>query len=176
MTWQKLFGEKATTKIAALFDTEEQLNAVAAALQTRAQLQAGQLRTVRPGEHEIGRKLEPEGRGIARTALRSHIILGSVGLAVGFFAWLALYLSGVVAIASSPGVSLIPFLFFGAIAGLLLGGLITARPDHQLVIQPVKTATEEGRWSLIIHPTDPRQCDVVSRVLEEEGVETVRTV
>ncbi len=176
MVWQKLFGEKATTKIAAFFDTEDQLDTVAATLRARAQLQAGQLRTVRPGEHDFGRKLEPEGRGITRTAIRSHLILGLAGLAVGFIAWLALYLAGVTAIISSPGFGAGAFLFFGAIAGLLLGGLITARPDHQLVIQPVRTASEEGRWSLIVHPTDPQQCDAVMQVLEDQGVEAVRTV
>jgi len=176
MAWQKLFGENATTKIAACFNTEEQMSTVATALRTGAQLLPDQVRTVRPGEHGFGRKLEPEGGGIARTALKAHTILGLAGLVVGFFAWLVLYLSNVTAIVSSPGLSAGAFSFFGAIAGLLLGGLITARPDHLLVIQRVQTASEEGRWSLVIHPLDPRECDAVLRILAEAGVEPVRTV
>lgn len=176
MTWQTLFGEQATTKVAASFDTEAQAKTVAEALRDRAQLLPGQVRTVHPGERQFGRKLEPEIRGIARTAVRAHGILGLAGLIVGFVIWLLLYLSGIAAIVSSPGLSALAFLFFGAMAGMLLGGLITARPDHQLLIKHVRTAAETGRWSLVIHPLDPPQCDAVMRVLGEEGAEAVRTV
>ncbi|MCK9508315.1 MAG: hypothetical protein M0Q54_07735 [Pigmentiphaga sp.] len=176
MTWQTLFGEQATTKIAAAFDTEQQAKIVAEALRDRAQLLPGQVRTVRPGERKFGRKLEPESRGIARTAIRAHSLLGLAGLALGFVIWLLLYLSGIAAIVASPGLSALAFLFFGAMAGMLLGGLITARPDHQFFIKHVRTASDEGRWSLVIHPLDPPQCDAVLRVLGEEGAEAVRTV
>ena len=176
MTWQTLFGEQATTKIAASFDTEQQAQTVAEALRDRAQLLPGQVRTVRPGERKFGRKLEPEGRGIARTAIRAHSMLGLAGLAVGFVAWLLLFLAGIAAIAPSPGLSALVFLFFGAMAGMLLGGLVTARPDHQFFIKHVRSASDAGRWSLVIHPLDPPQCDAVLRVLEEEGAAAVRTI
>lgn len=176
MAWRRLFGENATTKIAASFGTEERMSAVAVMLRTRVQLLPDQVRTVRPGEHGFGRKLEPEGIGIVRTAFKAHIILGLAGLIVGFLAWLWLYLSGIEAIVSSPGLSVGAFLFFGAIAGMLLGGLVTARPDHVLVIEHVRSASEEGRWSLVIHPLTPRECDAALRILAEEGVESVRSV
>lgn len=176
MTWRRLFGENATTKIAATFDTEERMRVVAAMLRTRVPLLPDQIRAVRPGEHGFGRKLEPEGIGIVRTAFKAHIILGLAGFIVAFLAWLWLYLSGVEAIISSPGLSAGAFTFFGIIAGMLLGGLITARPDHDLVIQRVRTASEEGRWSLVIHPLTPRECDAALRMLAEEEVESVRSI
>jgi len=176
MVWQRLFGENATTKIAACFDTEERMNAVVAALRSRVQLLPDQVRTVRPGEHGFGRKLEPEGIGIVRTAFKVHIILGLVGLVVGFCVWLWFYRSGTEAVVSSPGLSAGAFAFFGIIAGMLLGGLITARPDHDLVIQHVRTGSEAGRWSLVVHPLTPGECDAALRVLAEEGAEVVRSV
>ncbi|MBV6274295.1 hypothetical protein KVP09_15480 [Alcaligenaceae bacterium CGII-47] len=176
MAWQALFGEKSTTKLAAVFDTEEQMNGVMAALSAGAQLLPAQIRVVRPGEHDFGRKLEPEGRGIVRTAVRAHIILGLAGLVIGFLVWLMFFLSGVGAIVSSPALSVGAFLFFGVIAGLLLGGLVTARPDHMLVIQHVRTAAEQGNWSLVIHPMTPQQCDAALRILEEAGAQAVRSI
>ena len=176
MAFQKLFGEKATTKVAAIFDGEEQMASVAASLQAGTQLRADQIKTVRPTEPDVGRKLEPEGRGIVRTALKAHMILGLAGLAVGFLVWLVLYSAGVIAVVSSPAFSAGVLLFFFAIAGLLLGGLITARPDHQLVIQRVLTASEEGRWSLVIHPASAAQLEATLRVLDAAGVEPIRTV
>jgi hypothetical protein len=152
------------------------MNAVAATLRARVRLLPDQVRAVRPGEQGFGEKLEPEGIGIVRTAFKAHIILGLAGLLVGFIAWLWFYLSGVVAIVSSPGLSVGAFLFFGTILGMLLGGLVTARPDHDLVVQHVRTASETGQWSLVIHPLTPAECDASLSVLAEADVESVRSV
>ncbi|SHG87419.1 hypothetical protein [Pollutimonas bauzanensis] len=176
MAWHKLFGERATTKIAAVFDSEAAAEEAAASVRSQAGLQATQVLLVQPHEKEYARKLEPEPQGVARTALRSHMILGLAGLVAGAIVWMALYVADLPAILSSPGVSALFVLFLGAIAGLLLGGLITARPDHQLVIQRVQTATEEGRWSLVVHPRDARQCDAVMAALAASGADVARSV
>lgn len=176
MTWQKLFGERATTKIAAVFESESAAAVAADSLRTLAGLQATQVLLVGPHETEYAKKLEPEPQGVVRTAVRSHLILGSAGLVAGILVWMGLYVADISAIQSSPRMSALAVIFFATIAGLLLGGLITARPDHQLVIQRVQTATEAGRWSLVIHPRDARQCDEVMAALATSGADITRTV
>lgn len=176
MVWNVLFGERSTTKIAAVFDTEQGAATAAATIHSSARLQAAQIRLIKPYEKDYAKKIEPEPQGIVRTALRAHLFLGMAGAAIAVAGWGLLYLVGVMAITSTPLGSLAVFVFFGAIAGMLLGGLVTARPDHQLVIQRVQTATQDGRWSLLIHPRTPKQCDDVMAALSGVDAEVTRSV
>lgn len=176
MAWKALFGEKATTKLAGLFDNQEQLESVSAELRTVSGLQNTQLLVVRPHDSDFDKKLEPETQGVVRTAVRSHVALGFAGLVAGAILWIVLYVLGVGAVVSSPFYSAGVILAFSLVGGMLLGGLVTARPDHQAVIQAVDTATKAGRWSLVIHPRDEEQCQAAEKVLRGAGVETVRSL
>jgi len=176
MAWQALFGEKATTKLAAFFDTQDQLEKVSSELRRVGGLQNPQLWVVRPHDSDFERKLEPETQGVARTAVRAHLVLGAIGLVLGLVLWGALYAMGIRAVVASPIYSGGAIVAFAVVAGLLLGGLITARPDHQVVIRAVENATKAGRWSLVMHPRDVAQCKAVEAVLASEHVEMVRTI
>lgn len=173
---QALFGEKATTKLAAFFDTQESLEQVSAQLREKGGLQNPQLWVVRPHATDFDKRLEPETEGVARTAIRSHLILGAVGLLAGVLLWGLLYAMDVQFIVASPYYSGGAIIAFATVGGLLLGGLVTARPDHQRVIQAVDTATKEGRWSLVVHPRDEAQCKSALEVFEDAQVESVRTI
>src|SRR3546814_15520454 len=87
---------------------------------------------------------------MALTALREHRILGLAGAVSGIAAWCLMYAMDLPAIVSSPQASAGAIIFFAAIGGMLLGGLVTARPDHQIVIQRVQEATQAGCWSLVV--------------------------
>lgn len=171
-----LTAEKASTKLAAFFDSERQLDDVSQALRREAELQNPQLWMVRPHDSDYAHKLEPETQGVARTAIRSHLILGLLGLGLGLILWGIMYAMGLPAIRSSPIYSGAAIVAFSTVAGLLLGGLVTARPDHQIVIQAVGKATSEGRWSLVMHPRNEAQCKAAEAVLEAAGVERVRSI
>lgn len=176
MAWQALFGEKATTKLAGFFDTQEALDKVSSELRRVSGLQNPQLLVVRPHAADFERRLEPETQGVARTAVRAHLMLGALGLIAGLVLWGVLYALGLPAIVSSPYYSGGAIVAFATVGGMLLGGLITARPDHQVVIQTVDSATKAGRWSLVMHPRDEDQCKSAESVLAAAQVETVRSI
>jgi hypothetical protein len=176
MTWQALFGEMATTKIAATFETEAAAASAVATLHSSTGLHTAQLQLIKPYERDYSKKLEPESRGIVRTAVRTHLILGAVGAIVGAMVWGLLYSKGLPTIVSSPQASAVALVFFSAVGGMLLGGLITARPDHQIVIQRVQEATQAGRWSVVVHPRNPRQCEAAMAVLREHDPDLVRSI
>jgi|GEM_PF-3395538 len=69
-----------------------------------------------------------------------------------------------------------PILFFGGLIGLLLGGLLTARPDHVRVITTVRRAIRRGRWAVVIHPVTQRQLDVAMRELRTHSTRVVRSL
>src|SRR5690606_21932169 len=102
MSWQALFGERATTKIAAIYDTRESAAGSAESLSRLAGLQPNQWMLIAPHEKGFARKLEPETKGIARTGIRAHLILGAIGLLAGAAFWALLYWMPITYIAASP--------------------------------------------------------------------------
>lgn len=176
MSWQALFGERATTKIAAIFDTRDAAAAMAESLSAHARLEGNQWMLIAPHEQGFARKLEPETQGIARTGIRAHLILGAVGFLAGVMLWLLLYFLHITYIVASPVASAAVIISFATILGMMLGGLVTARPDHQIVILQVRKAAEQGKWSLVLHPRDPEQCELLMQELSDTDVDVVRTV
>lgn len=176
MSWQALFGERATTKIAAIYETRDAAADAAESLSREAGLQSNEWTIVAPQERGFARKLEPETQGIARTGVRSHLILGAIGLLAGVVLWVVLYSMPITYIVASPYASAAIIISFSTVLGMMMGGLITARPDHQIVILKVRKAAEEGKWSLVFHPRSPEQCNALMKALREADADVVRTV
>jgi len=176
MDAQVLFGEKATTKLAAVFDTEVDANGVAEQLRSAAGMNAGQVRVLAPGDFKFDKKLEPEPAGVARTLVRTHVILGVAGFVLGIILWLGLYWANVGLIRSTPYPSAIAIIFFLTMAGLLLGGFLALPPDQQSLAGRLRKALTEGKRCVIVHPRSPEECDAVERMLTQGGVTAMRSV
>ena len=108
--------------------------AAARAVECLPDMQSRQVQLVHPQDKEWQRKVEPEGVGIWRTAVRSHVTCGVAGFLVGCLLFAGLMLAGVEAVQSTPGMSLVSMVLFGTMFGLMLGGFLTIRPDHEAVI------------------------------------------
>ncbi|WP_420992434.1 riboflavin biosynthesis protein RibA [Cupriavidus sp. 30B13] len=175
MVGNLFYGERARTKIAALFDDQASACHAVDKVRADAHLNAGQVRLVEPHEPHFGRKLEPEEHGIERTAIRAHLAAGVIGLAVGLLVYAALRIANVAAVADSPGLAMLAAAVFGLLLGLMAGGLLAMRPDHQAVITPVREAVQAGRWAVIVHPASPLQCDDAMRALGETTRDLVRS-
>lgn len=175
MAWQKLFGERATTKIAAIFDTHGEACAVADRIRAEANLNLTQVHIIGPNDGDFSKKLEPETSGVARTLVRSHVVLGLAGFVAGLLIWAGMYAAGVQTIVSTPVLSAVAILFFSTSAGGLLAGLVTIRPDHHLVAERIDTARQAGKWAVVVHPRSPAQCDAVTHMLPP-AAEVVRSI
>lgn len=112
---------------------------------------------------------------MARTLVRSHLILGLAGFVVGLLIWAGLYAAGFQTIVSTPVLSAVAILFFSTSAGGLLAGLITIRPDHMRIAERIQEAREAGKWAVVIHPRSPAQCDAVTHMLPP-AADVVRSV
>lgn len=177
MTWQALFGEKATTKIAVILQTRDQAQELATRLRSSTHVNHDQVFVVTPSDRDFTRKLEPEPQGIARTAIRAHLVCGAAGLVAGLLVWGGLIAADVSAIVSTPGLGGLAIVFVCTVIGLLLGGLITARPDHDaLVINQVRKAIDQGQWAVVTHPRSPRECEAIETILNASDVEYLRSV
>ncbi|MGA7951452.1 MAG: hypothetical protein WCA45_15005 [Thiobacillaceae bacterium] len=152
-----LFGEHSLSKVAGVFDEAEEARAVADEIMREGALGAEQVRLVGPEDPAVERKLEPEQAGIARTLIRSHIALGIVGLIVGLVVAAALLLSGVEFARASPYYTVIITAGFGAVVGMMFGGLVSLRPDHDVLITEVEEAARQGHWAVVVHPANHEQ-------------------
>ena len=65
---------------------------------------------------------------------------------------------------------------FGTMFGLMVGGLLTIRPDHEAVIAPVREGVKSGRWAVVVHPASRQQFDDALRVLRHTDAPVATTL
>lgn len=179
---QGMFGEKSLTKVVALFDDKGSAEAMVGRVLRLQGMEPGQVRLLSRDDlrtHRsdlFGRKLEPEQRGIFKTLFRSHLIAGFGGFVLGLLLYAYWMTTGQPMVTSSPMLSFIAIVGFATTFGLLLGGLISLRPDHIRVITQVRSALRSGQWALVVHPTDSHQTAQAQELLESSGVKVLRTL
>lgn len=177
-----IFGERSLTKVAGLFMSRDRAEDAAKQLKQSAALADGQLFLVGPPDGTaldspaFSRKLEPEQAGIWRTLVRAHLVAGSSGVLLGILLYLGFILAGSAAITSTPAMGLVVFVFFGGLFGLMLGGLLTLRPDHYRVTSAVRRAIRKGRWAVVVHPVTQVQIDQAMTALPARSYRVVRSL
>ena len=170
-----ILGEEFPSKVGAEFTNGDEARRAADLLIKRTGINDRQVRVIEPRDPVMGRKLEPEASGIARTLVRSHVILGVAGLLVGLIAATLLILLAIQPFSSNPFYSVGAAGFFGAVAGLLLGGLVSLRPDHDKLITWVEDASRRGRWFVLVHTRSHLQQRKAREALEAISDKVVGT-
>jgi hypothetical protein len=170
------FRERSLSKVAAVYDHPHSADAATLHVKALAGVEDRRIQVVCPGDPDAGRKVEPEGIGIVRTAIRAHATCLAVGVAAAVMLWAALWLAGLPLIVSTAGTSLFALTLLGAMFGLMVGGALTLRPDHDLVNAGVSEAARAGRWSVVVHPTSRRELERSADALADTGVPVLRTL
>ncbi len=169
-------GEVSNSKLAAVFDSRRLAREAATALCRELGLGQAQVKLVTPGSADVDIKLEPEGGGIWRTIVVAHVRLGIWGAVLGLAAFALLYWGGVPFIVQSPVASVLVLLFFGTTAGLLLGGLVSLRPDHDRYIHATRDAMEQGRTTVLVHALSNEQRTRAAAFLSSRGADVTQTL
>lgn len=166
-------GEHYDHKLAALFASASDAASAARWVKESIGLSNGQVRLLAPGDPAPGRVLEPEVAGIERTLIRSHLVMGACGGVAGLAAFAVLYLVGVPLVTASPMLAVVALLFFGTLAGLLIGGLISLRPDHDPYVHRVLSGLRAGRAAVVVHARSDDELEQAKTLLAARGGETV---
>ena len=169
-------GELSNSKVAAVFPREAAARAAAQAVAAALDLDAAQVQVITPSEPHPGRKLEPESRGIWRTIVVAHVRLGIVGAVVGVVAFAVLHAIGLPFITASPVAAALILLGFGAVAGLMLGGLVSLRPDHDRYVEATRDAMEAGNTTVVVHAFSVEQRHQAAEFLRGQGGEVTSTL
>jgi hypothetical protein len=64
---------------------------------------------------------------------------------------------------------------FGGTFGLLIGGLLSMRPDHGVLITLVRRGLESGQWAVIAHPFNAEQTHRAVDLLQLDHAHIVRS-
>lgn len=164
-----IFGERRPWQVAALFDDEQEARQAAEAVVAEERLQPDQVRIYRPSDALAPGKLNPRRRsfGIARTLVRAHLVLGAVGALAGLLVALSMQVIGFAAFAGSPIYATALVTFLGLIAGLLLGGLVSLRPDQDVLRYRLEEAMADGqRWAVVVRARDHGEETRAGRTLQ----------
>lgn len=176
MSDNPLTGEVSNSKLAAVFQDGSAARDAASAVVAAAGLQPAQVKLVGPDEPDVNIKLEPEGGGIWRTIVIAHVRLGILGAVVGALAFGIMYWAGLPFVARSPLAAGLVTISFGAVGGLLLGGLVSIRPDHDRYIQATRDAMEARRTTVVVHALSHEEQRKAQEFLAGRGAQVTRTL
>ncbi|HSD18136.1 MAG TPA: hypothetical protein VLC71_12875 [Thermomonas sp.] len=169
-------GELSNSKVAAVFPRPVDAQAAAAAVAQALSLGAAQVQVITPSEPHPGRLLEPESRGIWRTIVSAHLKLGIAGAVIGLLVFAGLRAYGLPFIVNSPVAAALVLLFFGTVAGLMLGGLVALRPDHDRYVEATRDAMASGNTTVVVHAFSSGQADQAADFLRAQGGEVTSTL
>ncbi len=172
----ELSGENFSHKTAAIFASESLAIHAADAVRAALDPTSARVSVLFPSQAQIGRAMEPERKGILLTLVRAHLWSTLFGAIAGTVLLLVLAYAGVAWVTQSPLLSAAVATGFGAVAGLMLGGLITLRPDHSPYIEAVREANGEGRTVVIVHAASGKVGAEAEHALDQLGGHTVRTL
>ena len=171
MASNPLFAEKSLTLVAALFGD----GAEAALAAERLRDAQTDVHLVQPDDKDWMRKMEPESRGIRRSAVRSHVTLMVGGFLLGVLLSFLL-IANWAAAASSPLLTGIAVTLVATLSGGILAGLLTLRPDRSVVAVQVKEGLKKGRWAVLAHPRDADAASQATEALRSAGGEVLRSL
>jgi hypothetical protein len=166
-------GERTPNLVAAGFDSVLDARSAARSVRRDGRIKA-RVSVVMSRDQNRSDTLAPDSVGIWKTLVRSHVVLGGLGAITGLMAsvWLMAFWP---AAASSPWLSMLFIGSIGLFSGLMMGGLLTLRPDHGLVADRVSEWLSEGRVAVIVHPVDEATTRRVFDALTTAGATPVRS-
>lgn len=176
MAMSLVFGERSLSKVAALFSEKQGAQAAAEQVIHDVGIRSDQVKVVHPGDTALGPKLEPESQGIYHTIIRAHAALGLAGLVAGLLMGGVLLLADLPLAAASPYLTVVLTTAFGGVVGLMVGGLVAIRPDHDKMIVKVEEGVHSGRSAVIVHADDHEQERRAQEVLQHSGGDVVKTL
>lgn len=157
METPKVLDEHYPCKVSAEFTTRERAEATVDQLAGDPGTDRLRIELVVPGDRHLGSKVEPEDRGIFRTAWKSHLVLGLTFLLLGLLIAWSLTVFGPALTRSSPLMVFIALGLLMPMLGLMLAGVVTLRPDHDPLIASTRRASLSGSWTVVVHCVNEEQ-------------------
>lgn len=143
--------------VGARFETRDKAEAAVRRLATELGVEPARVEIL-DDEGRMHALRDRESRATGRALVRWHAILGGVGFGVGTVAWIfGRYAAGSAMFIAMPLLSLLVFAGFGAIGGLLVAGLLSARPGKGWLATAARDDARAGLYPVVVHAADRDQ-------------------
>jgi hypothetical protein len=169
-------GERFDHKIAAVFASESEALDATERLRRNTRVRDAQIFILNPHDPHTGKSLEPEDKGIRKTLVRSHIGLGLAGAVAGLLLFALLMAIGIAFVVNNAYTTALILLVFGAVAGMMLAGLLSLRPDHEAYLINAREALKEGKFVVAVHAASSEQQQEAEKILDQEADDTTRSL
>lgn len=171
-----LTGEQSDHKVAGIAKDRAAADSAIKTLRERLSLGEAAVQLLTPGEKGVNQALEPESRGIWKTLVRSHLWLAGVGAVIGVLVFLLMFQLEVRFVVDNAMASVALLVVFCTIGGLLIGGALTLRPDHMPFLVAARAALGKGQTVVVVHAETLEQVQQAQDILDQAGLQTVRTL
>jgi hypothetical protein len=101
--------------------------------------------------------------------------MGVLGLVAGTALYAILMAAGNGAMQGSPLLSLFALCAFGTTFGLILGGVLSLRPDQSRLVTLIRAGLRDGKWAVIAHPVDAAQTQQAVSALQGHSLRVLRS-
>lgn len=143
--------EKTPSRIAAIFDNQADAEKAQTLLIDSGGFAGNKINIIRPHDDSISKKLEPETAGVWHTIIKSHVVLGIIGVVVGLIAAAIAMMVGPEFLSARTGTVYFAFAMIFGMLGLMLAGFVSVRPDRDIVVMKTVEAVQNGKWALVLH-------------------------
>ena len=106
-----------------------------------------------------------EKRATRMALIRWHVLLGAAGFVVGVLCWLFAWYARLALALAMPALTLFVCGAFGAVAGLLLAGLLSLRPAKGWLAAKARDDARAGDFPVVVHATDRQQAHRAREIL-----------
>lgn len=101
--------------------------------------------------------------------------MGGAGALAGAFSFALLYIADVPIIVGLAWLSLVTLTLYGAISGMLIGGLVGLPPDNDAPARTVfNDADDAGAAAVILHLRNAEQCGKANAMLAASGGHSIK--
>lgn len=163
-------------QVAAIFSSNQKVQEVIQIVTDNTNIEGSQIEVIEASDPNMSKKLERNSESIGKSMWTSHLLLGSVGLAVGLITAFLLTQFGPDLTKQNPLFTYIALISPGLFIGLFVAGLIGLRPDRNEVVQTVRHAVRYGKVALIINLKESQSAANLSQLLNQHSDKVVESI
>lgn len=163
-------------QIASVFTNEKDARESVNELVKTTNISREQLTVIKPNDNEFSEKLEGDSRALGKLMWHSHLILGAAGLFVGAVVAFFLVSYGPAMTQQNPFWTYLALISPGLFTGLFVAGLLSLRPDRNLIIEKVKSAIKQNRFAIVVNLRKNQSGKEVLHVLRKHSIDSVEAI
>lgn len=156
--------DPAPQDVGARFETREQARAAVRRLTADAGVDPARVEILQ-GEGRMHAVRGRESRATRRALVRWHATLGLAGLGIGCLAWILGWYAGATMLMAMPWLMLFVLAGFGAVAGLLVAGLLSLRAGKGWLAVAARDDARAGLYPVVVHAANREEARRALKIL-----------